>query len=505
MNDNIKHIPAFVFLPALVLAASGLADDVITYEQFGAKGDGKADDLPAIVAAHKAANAKGTPVRARDGATYYLHADGLTAEIATDTDFGTAKFVIDDRDITNTWAYVFVVEPTRPSYLVTNVTSLARGMTRVGATFPTRVMVKFEDANRRQFRRTGNANMVNDGQPQQEWLIIRPDGTLDPSTEVFQDMATVTRARAYPIDEKPLTVSGGHFTTIANREIAPLWKKWNGYHRGFSITRANVRVKGIVHAVVDEIDGICPYYGFMRFDNTADVTISDCVFQAHRKTSHGTYDISLGNVVNASFYNCRESTCLWEGGTKYWWAFGSNYCRNILFDGCEFGRFDAHCGVHNATILNSRLAVLAITGGGTFRIENSRLEGYPYFFSFRGDYGSTWNGDIIVRDCTFRPPKGSGGHFSVCQNDGSHDYGYPCHMGRTITVDGLKVENGAPGKSDAAFTWFCTYVDERDPKAPYPYHLPEKVTIRNASCSNGLPPRRCNKPKFFEGLEIDGL
>ena len=59
---------------------------VVTYEEFGAVGDGKADDQSAIVAAHAAANEKGLPVKAGDGKTYYIGGGGLTADIRTDGD-----------------------------------------------------------------------------------------------------------------------------------------------------------------------------------------------------------------------------------------------------------------------------------------------------------------------------------------------------------------------------------------------------------------------------------
>ena len=65
------------FLLGAVLAAGavGMVADaqdrvppgVVTYEEFGAVGDGKTDDQMAIVAAHEAANAKGLPVRECDG------------------------------------------------------------------------------------------------------------------------------------------------------------------------------------------------------------------------------------------------------------------------------------------------------------------------------------------------------------------------------------------------------------------------------------------------------
>ena len=41
----------------------------VTYEEFGAKGDGVTNDFPAIYAAHVYANENGLPVKANDNAT----------------------------------------------------------------------------------------------------------------------------------------------------------------------------------------------------------------------------------------------------------------------------------------------------------------------------------------------------------------------------------------------------------------------------------------------------
>lgn len=49
-----------------------VADGRISYQDFGARGDGKTDDLPAIVATHAFANAHGLKVKAADNAVYYL-------------------------------------------------------------------------------------------------------------------------------------------------------------------------------------------------------------------------------------------------------------------------------------------------------------------------------------------------------------------------------------------------------------------------------------------------
>ena len=86
---------------ALIIAFSAIVFSIhakprfITYEKYGAKGDGVTDDMPAIVAAHAAANKMGLPVRAKAGKTYFIGKAPLTAEIRTDTDFGQGRQHVD--------------------------------------------------------------------------------------------------------------------------------------------------------------------------------------------------------------------------------------------------------------------------------------------------------------------------------------------------------------------------------------------------------------------------
>ena len=57
---------------ALACTLARAADDAVTYEAFGAAGDGKTDDQAAIVRAHAEANRRNVPVRAGNGKTYYI-------------------------------------------------------------------------------------------------------------------------------------------------------------------------------------------------------------------------------------------------------------------------------------------------------------------------------------------------------------------------------------------------------------------------------------------------
>ncbi len=82
----------------------------VTYEAFGAVGDGIHDDFEAIVRAHDYANEQGLPVRAKDDATYYISGKAITAAIKTPTNFGKAHFIIDDRDVINRKTHIFCVK-----------------------------------------------------------------------------------------------------------------------------------------------------------------------------------------------------------------------------------------------------------------------------------------------------------------------------------------------------------------------------------------------------------
>jgi len=56
----------------------------LTYEEFGAVGNGVHDDMPAIVKAHQEANQLNMPIKGTPGACYYISSKNVTAQICTD-------------------------------------------------------------------------------------------------------------------------------------------------------------------------------------------------------------------------------------------------------------------------------------------------------------------------------------------------------------------------------------------------------------------------------------
>src|SRR5690606_13453080 len=103
----------------------------VRYSNFGAVGDGKTDDMDAIAATHAFANLHALRVKADEGFTYYIGGKERTAEIRTDTDFGTAAFIIDDAEVHNHKASVFLVASQQQPFKVDGITSLKRNQEKI--------------------------------------------------------------------------------------------------------------------------------------------------------------------------------------------------------------------------------------------------------------------------------------------------------------------------------------------------------------------------------------
>ena len=83
-------------------------ENYVTYEEFGAVGDGVADDFLPIYNAHAYANEHGLPVKTDDTKHYRIHltfvGEGEERKpepiiIKTNVDWGKTKFTIDDSDL----------------------------------------------------------------------------------------------------------------------------------------------------------------------------------------------------------------------------------------------------------------------------------------------------------------------------------------------------------------------------------------------------------------------
>ncbi len=278
------------------------ANGFVRYSDFGARGDGKTDDIDAIAAAHAFANQHNLSVKADEGATYYISGKSRTAVIRTDTDFGTAAIIIDDREVQNRNAHVFMVSSSLQPFRPEGISSLKRNQEKIDVTLPKTCLITVTNSNVKRYIRFGPNQ--NNGSSQTDIFIADKDGKVDMNAPIIWDFDQITDITALPIDEKPLTITGGHFTTIANNAES----KYTYYSRGIAIRRSNVIVNGLEHRITGEGDHGAPYGGFINISDCSYVTVRNTILTGHKTyqtigsagvtVSMGTYDISINRALN---------------------------------------------------------------------------------------------------------------------------------------------------------------------------------------------------------------
>ncbi len=92
--------------------------------------------MDAIAGAHAFANGHGLPVKAGEGTTYYIGGKERTAVIRTNTDLGTAAFIIDDTEVQNRNASIFLVSSSLQPFGLKGIASLKRNQDKIDASFP---------------------------------------------------------------------------------------------------------------------------------------------------------------------------------------------------------------------------------------------------------------------------------------------------------------------------------------------------------------------------------
>lgn len=503
----------------------------VKYSDFGAVGDGVTNDHTAIYNAHVFANEHGLDVFADEGATYYIHTFEKSAPIKTNTDFGNAKFIFDDRGdeiFQQRNIPIFVAEKDTPKTTYTgeeiqalfNVDAIHEGDKEISwlkGKLDAKSLVCFFNENHKDFIRCGSN--VNSGNSRMDCLIIDTDGSVDPDTPVVFPFESVTKIEVFRTDDKPITIKGGYFETICCHvvESTDFENKWRGYYRGFKIIRANTTVSDMTHKITNEPDipntgygrsddgklrQSYPYYGFVYYYNTYNSYAKNLNLNGHttyyedKPTSEkpvpmGSYDIV---IEYSSHVYCEGITNGVDiNDTRYWGIMSSNGAKNMEFKNCSMSRFDAHRGFWNARLIGCTFGqTINVIGGGKLEIIDTVRTAGPFFIALRGDYGATFNGDIILKNCSILGKK----RFRGVKNDEAkesnvrlinsgfwHDnekylnwnFGYTCYMPRSIYV-----ENLTSALPDATFVF--NEISDRafDESYPNTYRITERVSFKNS-------------------------
>ena len=497
----------------------------VTYEEFGAVGDGVTNDFAAIYLAHEYANENGLTVKARDGATYYIHEPLVNGEIKeiiirTDVKWGSAKFTIDDRDMSafqkdESYAWrgknlIKVVSDypaeriSDPAVLDAVVKAgLDRKSTRAELKLGYPAMIIPYDESERVYKRLGYEYLWM-GRPKHEVIVLDKDGNISEETPLMFDYNHLDYIDVFRLDIKPITIEGGEFTTRASR-CNRLYKDENGdtqligcyVRRGINVSRSYTTLKNVKHYVTDEITPaeqvnekgeivwvIPSYFGFFSALNSDHVTFDGCHISGRRLPlrpdgggAGGTYAISGDAVNKIVFKDCKQVN-FWvtvdpvtteikpakegEPGAVtsmssyyingrnvmlFWGAGGTNFCKNMEFIGSEISRFDAHEGLYNGKIIDSKINGMEIVGAGNLLMENSTWysQGGGHsagprnaLFYLRDDYASTWEGELTVKNvniyATITEEKLA---YLLCHSYRNWNYGYQAYF-PNVSIENLR-------------------------------------------------------------------
>jgi hypothetical protein len=506
----------------------------LRYSEFGAAGDGKTDDFAAIIATHQAANSTGVKVMADDGAKYYLGpaSYGKEAKVNTDVDWGNAEFIIDDAYIapqTDDRRFsIFALAPTKKSVTYyakadPDANSFSLGLAlSIGDTELPEELKKFitepcivipYNQNQQIFVRYGN----NTGSAEaHELLLVNADGTIDPSTPVMWDYSDITKIVIHYTSDSPITLEGGIFTTRANQvyssftedELKDGWAEGSQYYyfaRNLFITRSHVTVKNVKHYVEREGSEGYPYNGFFSTVNCYDILFENCTLTGRKpyytksnSTTMGSYDININTTANVTLKGCVQSNEITDK-SKYWSVMCGNFVRNITYDGCRLSNIDAHQGVWGVKISNSTIGhTISMIGGGEIRMENTSKIAGAEFITFRSDYGSTWRGDVTVKNCTFIP---NADVKSVAILSGKWreewqdwNFGYDLYMPINVTVESFNCPIAT-----SIFSW--EGLTELALSCPKPLSATKTVTLINQNKVLAL----AEKGSYLYRLKSDGL
>ena len=193
-----------------------------------------------------------------------------------------------------------------------------------------------------------------------------------------------------------------------------------------------------------------------------------------RVTSNSAQQVPCGCAVQVAFRHCRQTTDIMD--RAYWGIIGTNFCRDLTFEDCIFSRFDAHQGVTNCTIRNCKLGhqCLNAIGYGTFVIEDTEAYGYA-FVGLRDDYGCTWRGKMIIRNCIWHPA-GAGRSVFRAYNDGTHAFGYDCYLPQNVEIDGFTLDTE---DKDGTLYLFNDWTGNPEGEVKYPMIPPKSAAVKN--------------------------
>ncbi|MBO5954352.1 MAG: hypothetical protein J6Q13_00100 [Clostridia bacterium] len=478
------------------------------------------------------------------GSTSDASGNSSTITIKTDTDWKDCKFIFDDTNVKyeegENKEYsknIFTIENDYTIQTHKASSKIVKQLNEMEITTSTKklnislgypaLLILYNNTVKHFIRYGGNQN---NGSKQHEVILVDKYGNVDPSTPFMFDYDKVTSVDIIRTDVKPITVQNA---TIETKSSKVNLVDTNRYiNRGIMISRSNTTVKNIDHIITGEIarnavvdrnsnvvsgykynsstgevinssngsivsDGSLKpfnghsYHGIIQTTSCNNILVENVTFQGRVKYLEGTYDLTPRLTSNITIKDCDQSNFYYQDKSGdmvpnishgVWGVSGSNYCKNFVFDGCKLTRYDAHCGVYNAKIINSEIAVVSIIGAGELYIENTKFhrDATSGIIQLRNDYGATFNGKITMKDCEVVLYKNVVPNGIISGGSANHNFGYQTYF-PNIEIDNLKFT----GLDEGTNLSLVAVADYNADTNPYRSVNDANIHIKDAICVDG--------------------
>ena len=444
----------------------------LTYEMFGAKGDGVTDDSEAIKLCHEQANLSGLNVRANS--SKYLISSNKNIPIKTNVDWNNCTFLVDENENN----FIFHIAPNKSNYSISLTTEIGTKTNFIEELSGVkRCILAVENSNKKQYIRYG---VNSDTGQNQKDLTIVSNGYVE--TNFVWDFDTITTANVYPIDESTIEIKNATFISKANTSMDDSYIK-----NGILISRSNVIINNVNHILDSDIAGR-PNEGFYFFYYTSNILFKNsnvyprtCRKNITDTAIIGTYDIGVYNCCNITFDSI-EGFSLDE---SKWGIMGGNYIKNLTVKNSNVNRIDCHRALFGNTIIENTVLGnygLTISGGGNLYLKNITTHS-QYVVNLRDDYGSTWDGDMILENITHKSTK-EPTIFRV-YHAVNHDFGYDCRFGKNlIKIDGYNVDTVDNVKDYCLLKLDVTPKTNANGSGNNEYKLAKVIDIKNVYLNN---------------------
>jgi len=448
-----------------------LLQSAISYDDFGAARDGNRDATEAVKAAHQDANSRQLPV-VQHGGKFLLNKTGPGISVRTDTDLRGATIVctIDYTTITpRLWTYLFLLDQEQQELTsLVDKGELTKGAARIPSLAGHSGMISIQSSTPAMMRWGRQATAMREPH-----TIGFKNGELN--KPLYFDFSAAEDVRVYfkPWVQR-IEFQCPNFEFNAQTNIRAFVK----------VARNNARVCNM-EANLGEQEKSVPVYTPIAIRMCADVEVEGLYCDHSGKPAPeqiNAYLILMTDSVGIHLHKVRNYTG--------WSGINGNYFSDLLLEDFVVYSIGGHAYVRDLTFRDGTFFQHCLLQGmGTLTLERvthqNILQGKSDRFIFiRNDYGESWDGDVVIRDCKAILGEDVGRYIILRSEPISYD-----PQGSTFDPN-LDI-NGFVIQSRKAQQEIYGYYGGKDVGSETTKVLPERISISNLTIESNDPVHFC--------------